>query len=203
MDANDAASYVQDLAGNDANIIFGAKFDETMADEATITVIATGLDDGEKRASQNNAQAGAPNMQNDMGFNNTPNGRQGAGNGFGNNGYAGNTGYNPNAYGGNNYGGNNYSGNNYGGNNYGGNNYGDNNYGGNGFGSRVPEGNLHNGQSNMMRNPNGMGMQQGMGNPNGSFMNNPYQNGIQRPRQPESTVKPVEINIPDFLKPKK
>ena len=24
--------------------------------------------------------------------------------------------------------------------------------------------------------------------------------GIQRPRQPESTVKPVEINIPDFLK---
>ena len=24
--------------------------------------------------------------------------------------------------------------------------------------------------------------------------------GIQRPVQPESTVKPVEINIPDFLK---
>ncbi len=38
MDANDAASYVQDLAGEDANIIFGAKFDETMTDEATITV---------------------------------------------------------------------------------------------------------------------------------------------------------------------
>ena len=44
MDANDAASYVQDLAGEDANIIFGAKFDETMTDEATITVIATGLE---------------------------------------------------------------------------------------------------------------------------------------------------------------
>ena len=44
MDANDAASYVQDLAGEEANIIFGAKFDETMTDEATITVIATGLD---------------------------------------------------------------------------------------------------------------------------------------------------------------
>ena len=28
----------------------------------------------------------------------------------------------------------------------------------------------------------------------------PTFNGIQRPRQPESTVKPVEINIPDFLK---
>lgn len=45
MDANDAASYVQDLAGDDANIIFGAKFDETMVDEAVITVIATGLED--------------------------------------------------------------------------------------------------------------------------------------------------------------
>ena len=48
MDANDAASYVQDLAGDNANIIFGAKYDETMTDEATITVIATGLE------SQNN-----------------------------------------------------------------------------------------------------------------------------------------------------
>lgn len=44
MDANDAASYVQDLAGDEANIIFGAKFDESMTDEATITVIATGLE---------------------------------------------------------------------------------------------------------------------------------------------------------------
>ena len=44
MDAYDAASYVQDLTGEDANIIFGAKFDESMTDEATITVIATGLE---------------------------------------------------------------------------------------------------------------------------------------------------------------
>lgn len=44
MDANDAASYVQDLAGDEANIIFGAKYDESMTDEATITVIATGLE---------------------------------------------------------------------------------------------------------------------------------------------------------------
>lgn len=47
MDANDAASYVQDLAGDNANIIFGAKFDENMTDEATITVIATGLEDAQ------------------------------------------------------------------------------------------------------------------------------------------------------------
>lgn len=45
MDANDAASYVQDLAGENANIIFGAKYDESMVDEATITVIATGLEE--------------------------------------------------------------------------------------------------------------------------------------------------------------
>jgi len=33
MDANDVASYVQDLAGDNANIIFGAKYDENMTDE--------------------------------------------------------------------------------------------------------------------------------------------------------------------------
>lgn len=43
MDANDAASYVQELTGEDANIIFGAMYDDSRADEATITVIATGL----------------------------------------------------------------------------------------------------------------------------------------------------------------
>ncbi|MDE6254518.1 MAG: cell division protein FtsZ [Lachnospiraceae bacterium] len=44
MEANEAATYVQDLAGDDANIIFGARFDETYPEECTITVIATGLD---------------------------------------------------------------------------------------------------------------------------------------------------------------
>lgn len=44
LDANDAASYIQELAGDEANIIFGAKYDDSMVDEATITVIATGLE---------------------------------------------------------------------------------------------------------------------------------------------------------------
>lgn len=44
MDANDAASYVQSLTGEDTNVIFGAKYDESMQDEVTITVIATGLE---------------------------------------------------------------------------------------------------------------------------------------------------------------
>ena len=45
MEANEAASYVQDLAGDTANIIFGARYDETYPDECKITVIATGLED--------------------------------------------------------------------------------------------------------------------------------------------------------------
>ena len=48
MDANDAASYVQEMAGDNANIIFGAMYDDTYADEASITVIATGLEDQNK-----------------------------------------------------------------------------------------------------------------------------------------------------------
>ena len=45
MDANDAASYVQELTGEEANIIFGAMYDDTVADYCRITVIATGLND--------------------------------------------------------------------------------------------------------------------------------------------------------------
>ena len=44
IEANEAASYVQELTGEDANIIFGAMYDENAQDEVTITVIATGLD---------------------------------------------------------------------------------------------------------------------------------------------------------------
>ena len=43
IEANEAAGYVQELAGDDANIIFGAMYDENAEDEVTITVIATGL----------------------------------------------------------------------------------------------------------------------------------------------------------------
>ena len=46
IEANDAASRVQELAGEEANIIFGAMYDDTTQDIATITVIATGFDDG-------------------------------------------------------------------------------------------------------------------------------------------------------------
>ena len=45
MEANEAASYVQELAGDGANIIFGARYDDSAPDECTITVMATGLED--------------------------------------------------------------------------------------------------------------------------------------------------------------
>ena len=53
MDANDAASYVQELTGEDANIIFGAMYDDSVADYARITVIATGLNDATAQAAGN------------------------------------------------------------------------------------------------------------------------------------------------------
>ena len=43
FDASDAAEYVQELVGEETNIIFGAMYDETKTDEVAITVIATGL----------------------------------------------------------------------------------------------------------------------------------------------------------------
>ena len=43
IDANEAASYVQEQVGEDANVIFGAMYDSSNSDEVSITVIATGL----------------------------------------------------------------------------------------------------------------------------------------------------------------
>ena len=43
IDANEAASYVQEQVGDDANVIFGAMYDASNSDEVSITVIATGL----------------------------------------------------------------------------------------------------------------------------------------------------------------
>lgn len=48
IEANEAATLVQELAGDSANIIFGAMYDDVNQDTATITVIATGLDSKSK-----------------------------------------------------------------------------------------------------------------------------------------------------------
>lgn len=58
-DASDAASYVQELAGDDVNIIFGAMYDESKSDSCTITVIATGLEDKANNGVQNRLGRGA------------------------------------------------------------------------------------------------------------------------------------------------
>ncbi len=60
MEANEAASFVQELAGDDANIIFGAMYDENVQDEATITVIATGLVDKNLEEPSGKPEAKAP-----------------------------------------------------------------------------------------------------------------------------------------------
>ena len=151
MDANDAASYVQDLAGEDANIIFGAKYDETMTDEATITVIATGL---ENPSMKMKPQQQAGGIGGRMVYPNTNNVRPTGSVGIvsraaaaGNNSFPGvnNSNY-ANA--------------------------------GTGVGSRP------------VNQPQAQA-------PSPSASN---YSGIQRPKPVESNVKPVEINIPDFLK---
>ncbi|MDE6844211.1 MAG: cell division protein FtsZ [Lachnospiraceae bacterium] len=48
-DANDAASYVQELTGDDVNIIFGAMYDMNMTDTCNITIIATGIEEKAKQ----------------------------------------------------------------------------------------------------------------------------------------------------------
>ncbi len=59
-DAAEAAEYVQALAGEDVNVIFGAMFDEAKSDSCAITVIATGLEDVGTIATQNRLGQGMP-----------------------------------------------------------------------------------------------------------------------------------------------
>ncbi len=51
LEINEATTYVQEMAGEDANIIFGAMLDEESSDTVTITVIATGLEEKGSMAS--------------------------------------------------------------------------------------------------------------------------------------------------------
>ncbi len=58
IEVNEAATEVQLLAGENANIIFGAMYDETMQDQAVITVIATGLQEERGGFGRPNTQFG-------------------------------------------------------------------------------------------------------------------------------------------------
>ena len=55
IEVNEAATYVQELAGDEANIIFGAIYDETAPDQCRITVIATGLEEHPNASSSGSA----------------------------------------------------------------------------------------------------------------------------------------------------
>lgn len=52
MEAHEAVSYIEELTGENSNIIFGAMMDENVTDQVKITVIATGLDEDNKQAAQ-------------------------------------------------------------------------------------------------------------------------------------------------------
>ena len=59
-DVEKAASQITDSAHPDANIIWGASFDEKMKDEMSITVIATGFDAGALPGAEPQQQAASP-----------------------------------------------------------------------------------------------------------------------------------------------
>ncbi|MGI5935819.1 MAG: cell division protein FtsZ [Oscillospiraceae bacterium] len=52
-DVEAAANLIQSAAHSDANIIFGATFDDTLDDEIRVTVIATGFDEGPVKNKEN------------------------------------------------------------------------------------------------------------------------------------------------------
>ena len=59
-DVEAAADLVQEAAHPDANIIFGASFDESMQDEIRVTVIATGFEQGKPKAAAAQTVSAAP-----------------------------------------------------------------------------------------------------------------------------------------------
>lgn len=60
IDANEAASYVQEQVGDEANVIFGAMYDASNSDEVSITVIATGLQEAGSKSVVPQYRATAP-----------------------------------------------------------------------------------------------------------------------------------------------
>lgn len=62
LEANEAATYVQEMTGEDANIIFGAMMDEEHTDTVTITVIATGLEEKDSMSSFGTSFGGKSGM---------------------------------------------------------------------------------------------------------------------------------------------
>lgn len=80
MEAYDAVSNIQEMVGESANIIFGAKYDESIPDTISITVIATGLHEvgnGAARSFANPSFLDGISTGQASGFNNRPSFLQG------------------------------------------------------------------------------------------------------------------------------
>ena len=60
MEAHEAVSYIEELTGENCNIIFGAMMDESVTDQVKITVIATGLDEDSQAVKPTFMQSMAP-----------------------------------------------------------------------------------------------------------------------------------------------
>ena len=60
LEVNDATTYVQELAGDDANVIFGANYTDAEEDTVSITVIATGVQGDREGMSTKNAKKAEP-----------------------------------------------------------------------------------------------------------------------------------------------
>jgi cell division protein FtsZ len=60
FEVNDAAEIIQNAADANANIIFGAVIDESMADEVRVTVIGTGFDHRPGRSARSEARSARP-----------------------------------------------------------------------------------------------------------------------------------------------
>ena len=56
LEATEAATYVQELVGEDANIIFGCIEDLSVQESVTVTIIATGMEAASKQAEAENAR---------------------------------------------------------------------------------------------------------------------------------------------------
>ena len=76
LEASEAASYIQELAGENVNIIWGCRYDESMQDQVSVTVIATGLE-GQDTIQTPNLRAGYNQMNYNQGQRSLNNGYTG------------------------------------------------------------------------------------------------------------------------------
>lgn len=66
QDVYEAASYVQDITGEDVNVIFGANYEEDQADYCRVTLIATGIESVATKKPVAGMRSTIPNIRSNM-----------------------------------------------------------------------------------------------------------------------------------------